>query len=224
MAAAVLQNAGVEDVPQGQMSVNAEGYGKQQYTDEEIQKILELFSQNMDNPNVEYFKQNEIKKYENENADIVSKDYEELQDRVEDAATAEFIIQAAINGFINHGLKNTLNSKSLQKARKDFARRIGLTPKNDGTKLSERVIIDQAENGKWVANAVTKKKWDVVKERLKESAGEGVEEWSQDVATAFGTGYYDYAYQNFINSRFGDNNGVNESVGYTVGDALLSGL
>lgn len=224
MAAAVLQNAGIEDVPQGQMSVNAEGYGKQQYTDEEIQKILELFSQNMDNPNVEYFKQNEIKKYENENADIVSKDYEELQDRVEDAATAEFIIQAAINGFINHGLKNTLNSKSLQKARKDFARRIGLNPKNDGTKLSERVIIEQAENGKWVANAVTKKKWDVVKERLKESAGEGIEEWSQDVATAFGTGYYDYAYQNFINSRFGDNNGVNESVGYTVGDALLSGL
>jgi len=117
-----------------------------------------------------------------------------------------------------------LNSKSLQKARKDVARRLGLKTKNDGTKITERIAVEQAENGRWIANPVTKKKWDVVKERLKESVGEGIEEWSQDVGSAFGTGYYDYAYQNFINSRFGDNDGVNESVGYTVGDALLAGL
>ena len=143
---------------------------------------------------------------------------------MEDAATAEFITQSLVNGVLNHTLKNTLNAKPLQQARKNVARRMGLKPADKASELSKHLTIEQAADGSWVAKALKVSPKQLAKERLKESKGEMLEEGLQDVMGSFGTGYYDYAYQDYINSRFGDRDGVNTATSYTVLDGILSGL
>lgn len=64
----------------------------------------------------------------------------------------------------------------------------------------------------------------MAKERLHESYGEALEEGFQDVAGALGSGYYDYAYQDYIDSRFGDNGNINTATTYSVLGALSNGL
>ena len=226
LAASVLQSYGMEDVPQGLMRVS-DGAGKMTYTDVEKQQMIEQFKElsQYDPEHIEAFKKQKAKEFEEANPELAAVDYKELEDRVEDAATAEFIIQSAVNGILNHGMKSTLNAKSLQKARKNVARRMGINVKDPGTDLSKKVKIKWSDaEGKWTAESVKRKAWDLSKERLKESAGEAIEEGLQDVGGAFGTGYYDYAYQDYINSRFGENDGLNDAIDYSIWEALGSGL
>lgn len=224
LAAATLRQMGYENVPAGNMQMSKEGSGRVVFSDKEKAEMIDQFNQASDNPQFQQFKQSIVHDYEQAHPDQVQADYQEVQDRVEDAATAEFLVQSMINGVLNHTLKNTLNVKPLQQARKNVARRMGLKSADKSSDLTKHVTIEQAADGSWAAKAVKSTPWKLAKERIKESKGELLEEGLQDVGSSFGTGYYDYAYQDYINSRFGDKDGVNSATTYTVLDGILSGL
>ena len=224
LAAATLRQMGNENVPTGSMLTSKEGGGRVVFSDKDKAEMIDQFNQAGDNPQFQQFKQSIVHDYEQAHPDQVQADYQEIQDRVEDAATAEFLVQSMINGVLNHTLKNTLNVKPLQQARKNVARRMGLKSADKSSDLTKHVTIEQAADGSWAAKAVKGTPWKLAKERIKESKGEFLEEGLQDVGSSFGTGYYDYAYQDYINSRFGDKDGVNSATTYTVLDGVLSGL
>lgn len=231
LAAALLKQAGVQNVPDGTWATTEDGGGRLIYTDKQIEQIAEQFNSNADDiPDLEAYKQQKIQEYEQQHADDVAIDYEQIQDRVEDAATAEFLAQAAVNGFIAHGMKNTLYSKPMQKARKNVSRRVktklGIKDTPNAKELAKHVTLEQAKDGTWSAKAVAATAKDLAKERVKESYGEALEEGLQDVMGAFGEGFNNYAYQNYIDSRFGDKDNVNTGTAYTwlrgIGEGLAA--
>lgn len=232
LAAAYLLDEGIDGVPEGTVKTNKNGEEYLDYSDEEKQQLADLIIQNsQQHPVLAKFKEDKVQQYIAEHGDDVAKDYANLQEMVEDATTANFLIQATINGFINHTLKSTLVSKSLQKSRKAVAntisRRTGIkAAKNTSKKsgLDDFVSISQGTDNLWKAEAKQMTKEAIFRERIKESLGEGLEEGLQDIASAFGEGFQNYAYQNYINSRFGDKDGVNTAVEYTVWDQLWAGL
>lgn len=63
-----------------------------------------------------------------------------------------------------------------------------------------------------------------MKDRFKEALGEGWEEYIQDVGSGFGKGYSESAYQQFIDAKYGDKEGVNSATEYSIAQALGAGL
>lgn len=244
-AAKILISANVDNVPL-QIELQQNDGAPLAFSDEQKEQLIELFNNpdaqaelssssgpnerpQVDKKKLEYLKQQALMSYKANHADEVAIDQEQVQDRVEDSATAEFFIQAAINGFLNHSLKNTLNAKPVQQARKNVANRMrkkfGGTPSNKKPEVEKHVKFRKdPKTGKWSAEALLEDTKDLVMERVKESFGEMIEEGSQDVGGAFGTGYYNYSYQNYINSRFGDKDGINTAAKDDVWHALWGGI
>jgi len=118
--------------------------------------------------------------------------------------------------------KATLMSKGTQNALTRIKRSLGIKPKDP---LENVANLERQADGTFRATAKKVTKKDLIKERLKESLGEGWEEYSQDVFSGFGEGYNKSAYEQYIDAKYNsDPNSANTAFEYSIGEALASGL
>lgn len=99
---------------------------------------------------------------------------------------------------------------------------MGIKPKDP---LEGVARLERQADGTFRAAAKKVTKKDLIKERLKESLGEGWEEYSQDVFSGFGEGYNKSAYEQYIDAKYNSDPGsANTAFEYSIGEALASGL
>jgi len=201
-------------IPQGSLMMDPEtGKAVQVFSEEDKERLKDFIGQDKE------VKDYILGQYTAAHKDEVANDINNIRDIAEDGALADFAFQSAINGAVNMGLKATLHSKGVQKA----LQRTGLK-KAPAARYADNVDVSKDASGNWVATAKKASRGALVKERLKESWGEGLEEYVQDVGSGFGSGYTDVAYEQYLNSKYGDEKGVNAAVEYSFIDALSGAL
>lgn len=110
------------------------------------------------------------------------------------AMYSDFIGNSVINGFIHSTLQSTLNSSSIQNTLRKY---------NLAKSPLDRAGIDVTSQGsKWAANARRYSRLNAFGDRLKESLGEGLEEYKQDLSSAYAKGYSEDKYRQYLNNRY----------------------
>lgn len=126
----------------------------------------------------------------------------------------DFWTNSAINGLLNTTLKAGLQAPRVQKS----LSRLGLRRSN----LDDAFSFSRTKDG-WRAamKEVTTK--DVIMGRVKESLGEGLEEYTQDLSSAFGEGYATNRMQQYIDAKY--NNGkVGDAVETDMWQSISAGM
>lgn len=142
---------------------------------------------------------------------------DELEQAEESAKIAmyqDFWTNSAINGLINTTLKAGLQAPRVQKS----LSKLGIRKSN----LDDAFTFSKTKDG-WRAamKEVTTK--DVIKGRLKESLGEGLEEYKQDLSSAFSKGYTTNRMQQYIDAKY--NNGeIGEAVETDMWQSIGAGM
>lgn len=135
-----------------------------------------------------------IHTYMNQYAQDIEQDKKAAEEAATDAMMWDFMGNSIINGFTNTILKSTMQAPKVQNALSKF----GLTKK---APINKQVEIAR-QGDRWTAKAKKATKRDVFKGRLKESFGEGLEEYLQDISSAFGSGYAENKMQQYIDNKY----------------------
>lgn len=126
----------------------------------------------------------------------------------------DFWTNSAINGLVNTTLKAGLQAPRVQKS----LSKLGIRRDN----LDDAFTFSRTKDG-WRAamKEVTTK--DVIMGRVKESLGEGLEEYTQDLSSAFGQGYATNRMQQYIDAKY--NNGkIGEAVETDMWQSIGAGM
>lgn len=138
-------------------------------------------------------------------AELVKQRYrDDKRAAAESANTAmyhDFWTNSVINGLVNSTWKASLEAPRVQNALK----RIGLG--GGESNVSQAVNITR-QGDRWVAQAKQMTKGQVIRGRLKEALGEGFEEYTQDISSAFGQAYANDKMQQYIDNKYGANPGA----------------
>lgn len=137
----------------------------------------------------------------------------------EDAKSAmyvDFIGNSIINGFVNSTLQASLNAPSIQRT----LRKYGMS-KSPFAKTGVEIAGDTEKGWKAVAKKYTKGQ--AFKSRLKESYGEGIEEYTQDLSSGFAQGYADDKMKQYIDYKYGETEGA-DAFEEDVTRSLVAGL
>lgn len=158
--------------------------------------------------------------YEAQHPDEVAFQQQYIKDIAESAAATEYVFQNTINGAMNITLKKTLQLPGVQRSLARTKQRLGWgkTPS-----ISDNVEMELVD-GVWKAKPKKVTRRDIVKERAKETLGEGIEEWQQDVGSGLGEGFHNAAYKQFINSRYDDEGNINTALEMDMGNAISGAL
>lgn len=160
-----------------------------------------------------------------ENARILSNDENFLKQHYGDAvAQAEevaktamyqdFWTNSAINGLIDVTLKAGLQAPRIQKS----LRKLGIKKDNLDDAFD---IVKDDKVWKATAKKVTTK--DVIVDRVKESFGEAIEEYKQELSSSFAEGYATNKMQQYIDAKY--NNGqIGDAVETDVWQAIAAGM
>lgn len=141
-----------------------------------------------------------IHTYMNQYAKDIEQDKKAAEEAATDAMMWDFTGNSLINGFTNTILKSTMQAPKVQNALSKF----GLTK---GAPINKQVEIAR-QGDRWTARAKKATKKGVFKGRLKESFGEGLEEYLQDISSAFGSGYAENKMQQYIDNKYGGKAGT----------------
>lgn len=125
----------------------------------------------------------------------------------ESATTAmyyDFWTNSVINGMVNATWQAGQQAPRVQNA----LRKVGLGGGETPVSSAVRAV---REGDRWVAQAKQMTKGQVIKGRLKEALGEGFEEYTQDISSAFGQAYAEDKMQQYIDNKYGANPGATAS-------------
>lgn len=143
-------------------------------------------------------------------ADMLNKDREaylkaynqQIQDELkiaeegaETAMTSNFVWNSIINGVTNTLLKKGFQSARVQDSLDKLGKKLGLSKKGI---YSDRVNITRAENN-WSASPKQVSVWKYTKRRIRDSFGEGAEEYAQNLSNAYSQAYSNAYYKDDIN-------------------------
>lgn len=127
----------------------------------------------------------------------------------------DFVGNSIINGFIHSTLQASLNAPSVQ----NTLRKFGLAK----SPLEERGVEVAREQGKWLAKAKKYTKLNAFGNRLKESLGEGLEEYNQDLSSGFAQGYGEDKYRQYLNNKYAGSS-VEDALDNDIASSFMAGL
>lgn len=127
----------------------------------------------------------------------------------------DFVGNSIINGFIHSTLQASLNAPSAQ----NTLRKFGLAK----SPLEERGVEVVREQGKWLAKAKKYTKLGAFGNRLKESLGEGLEEYSQNLSSSFAQGYGEDKYRQYLNNKYAGSS-VEDALDNDIASSFMAGL
>lgn len=127
----------------------------------------------------------------------------------------DFVGNSIINGFIHSTLQASLNAPSVQ----NTLRKFGLAK----SPLEERGVEVVREQGKWLAKAKKYTKLGAFGNRLKESLGEGLEEYSQNLSSSFAQGYGEDKYRQYLNNKYAGSS-VEDALDNDIASSFMAGL
>lgn len=181
--AARLLRAKGYDIPE-RITTTIEGKPKNPYNEQEVNQMIELLQNNEDVISAA------LQKY----SKSMSDDRVAAEETANTAMYTDFIGNSVINGFIHSTLQSTLNAPSVQNTLRKY---------NLGKSPLDRAGIDVTnQGGRWVANARRYGRLNAFGNRLKESVGEGLEEYKQDLSSAYAQGYAEDKYRQYLNNRY----------------------
>jgi hypothetical protein len=138
-------------------------------------------------------------------AELVKQRYRSDKAAAEESANTamyyDFWTNSVINGMVNSTWKAGLEAPRVQNA----LRKIGLG--GGESPVSEAVNVAR-QGDRWVAQARQATRGQLFKSRLKEALGEGFEEYTQDISSAFGQAYANDKMQQYIDNKYGANPGA----------------
>lgn len=127
----------------------------------------------------------------------------------------DFVGNSIINGFIHSTLQASLNAPSVQ----NTLRKFGLAK----SPLERRGVEAVREQGKWLAKAKKYTKLNAFGNRLKESLGEGLEEYNQDLSSGFAQGYGEDKYRQYLNNKYAGSS-VEDALDNDIASSFMAGL
>ena len=127
----------------------------------------------------------------------------------------DFVGNSIINGFIHSTLQASLNAPSVQ----NTLRKFGLAK----SPLEEKGVEVVREQGKWLAKAKKYTKLNAFGNRLKESLGEGLEEYSQNLSSSFAQGYGEDKYRQYLNNKYAGSS-VEDALDNDIASSFMAGL
>ena len=127
----------------------------------------------------------------------------------------DFVGNSIINGFIHSTLQASLNAPSVQ----NTLRKFGLAK----SPLERRGVEVVREQGKWLAKAKKYTKLNAFGNRLKESLGEGLEEYNQNLSSGFAQGYGEDKYRQYLNNKYAGNS-VEDALDNDIASSFMAGL
>lgn len=127
----------------------------------------------------------------------------------------DFVGNSIINGFIHSTLQASLNAPSIQ----NTLRKFGLAK----SPLERRGVEVVREQGKWLAKAKKYTKLNAFGNRLKESLGEGLEEYSQNLSSSFAQGYGEDKYRQYLNNKYAGSS-VEDALDNDIASSFMAGL
>ena len=182
--AARLLRAKGYDIPERITTTIVEEKPKNPYNEQEVNQMIELLQNNEDVISAA------LQKY----SKSMSDDRVAAEETANTAMYTDFIGNSVINGFIHSTLQSTLNAPSVQNTLRKY---------NLGKSPLDRAGIDVTnQGGRWVANARRYGRLNAFGNRLKESVGEGLEEYKQDLSSAYAQGYAEDKYRQYLNNRY----------------------
>ena len=161
---------------------------------------------NMSQEQADYLKSNPQARaqFEGKYAADIEADMKAAEESANTAMYYDFMTNSVINGLVNSTWKAGLEAPRVQNA----LRKVGLGGGETPVSSAVRVV---REGDRWVAQAKQMTKGQVVKSRLKEALGEGFEEYTQDISSAFGQAYAEDKMQQYIDNKYGANPGATAS-------------
>ena len=133
--------------------------------------------------------------------DAIAEEKKKAEEEAKSAMYTNFIGNSIINGFINVTLKAALEAPDVQHTLAKY----GLGKKSP---FAEKGIDISNEGNTWKATAKKFTRKEAFKNRLKESAGEGIEEYLQDLSGAFASGQSDNKMKQYIDYKYGSSEGT----------------
>lgn len=202
--AARLLRAKGYDIPE-RITTTVEGKPKNPYNEQEVNQMIELLQNNEDAISAT------LQKY----SKSMSDDRVAAEETANTAMYTDFIGNSVINGFIHSTLQSSLNAPSVQNTlrkynlRKSPLDRAGIDVTNQG--------------GRWAANARRYGRWNAFGDRLKESVGEGLEEYKQDLSSAYAQGYAEDKYRQYLENRYAGGS-IEEALDNDITSSFVAGL
>lgn len=181
-AAGLLRSLGY-DIPE-KITRSVEGKSKNPYNEQEINQMIEMLQSN------EKVISAALKKY----SKSMSDDRIAAEEIANTAMYTDFIGNSIINGFIHSTLQSTLNSSSIQNTLRKY--KLAKSP------LDRTGIDITNQDGRWIANARRYSRLNAFGDRLKESLGEGLEEYKQGLSSSYAQGYAEDKYRQYLNNRY----------------------
>lgn len=173
------------------------------YSDLDIQRMYSLLRENP-----EYRKQFESK-YDGY-ADAM---LQQLSDTESKTLWATLGLNAVVLGGINSTLQMSQQALGVRKA----------MGKNSAKRIANAADLIETSPNKWKALAKNVTKSDIFIDRLKESIGEGAEEISQGIISAYAQGKADSKVDQYFNYRY-SNKGSLDAFSYDAWQSMLAGL
>lgn len=153
-----------------------------------------------------------------QNKDYLNKYYAEdikkAQQVADVSSLQDFFLQSTINGLLNVSLKSGLQAPKVQQA----LQRVGIKKGY----LDDALTFERSSKGAWRATPKKMTTSKVIWNRLKESVGEGFEEYYQELANAYSLGYGNASMTGYIDAKY--NSLLNEAIESDFFDCVWAGL
>lgn len=204
LSAARLLRAKGYDIPE-RATTTVEGKVNTNYSEQEINQMITMLQNNEEVVN------SALSKY----ANSIAEDRVAAEESARTAMYTNFIGNSVINGFINTTLKAGLQAPSVQ----NTLRKYGLMK----SPLGREGIDIVREGDRWVANAKKYKRLQAFGHRLKESLGEGLEEYAQDLSSSYAEGYAGDKYSQYLNNKYSGGT-MEEALDNDISSSMAAGF
>ena len=202
--AARLLRAKGYDIPE-RISMTKEGKPQSLYSEQEVSQMIEMLQNNEDAISAT------MEKY----AANIADDRVAAEEAAKTAMYTDFIGNSIVNGFIHSTLQSTLNAPSIQNT---------LRKTDLGKSPLDRAGIDVTnQGGRWAASARNYSRLNAFGDRLKESVGEGFEEYKQDLSSAYALGYAEDKYRQYLENRYAGGS-MEEALDNDIISSFVAGL
>lgn len=205
---AILQMTGYkkEDLPEPQKSISKEGTIVTSYSEDQWKQIDQLLL------NDDKCKGQILSKYQEQ----INQDLQAIEEKANTAMFQDFTVNSVINGIIGTTLQSTMHSAAVQKRLSKLG--FGSADNN----IAKSITIGKTANG-WEATVNKAGFKEMAKRKLRESAGEGIEEYLQEISSAFSQGYAKNSMHQYLDHKYGNTEG-GKAIEYDWVDATAAGL
>lgn len=204
LSAARLLRAKGYDIPE-RATTTVEGKVNTNYSEQEINQMITMLQNNEEVVN------SALSKY----ANSIAEDRVAAEESARTAMYTNFIGNSVINGFINTTLKAGLQAPSVQNTLRKYS--LVKSP------LGREGIDIVREGDRWVANAKKYKRLQAFGHRLKESLGEGLEEYAQDLSSSYAEGYAEDKYSQYLNNKYSGGT-MEEALDNDISSSMTAGF